>query len=104
MVNWRNRVWLSRVCPRKVSSTTKPRSAIRVAGRRACFRLSEPQRRRALSQVAGVPGTPTLTPLDTRSANAYGLPVAGSTKASSGMAAGAVSRPSRVETRPVEAS
>jgi hypothetical protein len=58
-----------------------------------------------VSQVAGVPGTPTETPLVTRSGKkGYGSPVAGSMNASRGMAAGAVSRPSIVDTEPSSAS
>src|SRR5204862_6946492 len=52
---------------------------------------------------AGVPGTPTEKPLLTASAKGNGCPVAGSTKAVGRIAAGAVSRPSRVTTRCVAA-
>jgi hypothetical protein len=53
----------------------------------------------AACQVAGVPGTPTETPLVTRSGvKMYGCPVAGLMNASCSMAAGAVSRPSSVFT------
>ena len=51
-----------------------------------------------------MPGTPTESPDETASANAYGWPVAGSMNAVVGMAAGAVSRPSIVVTSPVAAS
>ena len=48
-----------------------------------------------------MPGTPTDTPLVTRSGvKVYGLPVAGSMKASFGICFGAVSRPSSVFTLP----
>ena len=58
---------------------------------------SVPQRFSAVSQVAGVPGTPTLSPLVYSSVRTgRGSPVAGSTKASRGIEAGAVSRPSSV--------
>ena len=52
-----------------------------------------------------MPGTPTETPLVTRSGvKVYGSPVAGSMNASCFIAAGAVSRPSSVFTFPVFAS
>ena len=67
MVNASNRSRLSSVWERKVSSTTKPRSASRVAGRSASRRERLPHWSSAESQVAGVPGTPTETPLVTSS-------------------------------------
>jgi len=55
--------------------------------------------------VAGVPGTPTDTPLVTSSGvNRYGSPVEGSMNASCGIDFGAVSRPSIVCTRWLRAS
>ena len=100
-----NRSRFCSVCSRNVASTTKPRRAIFDAGFSALRRLSVPQRSRACSQVAGVPGTPTLAPLVTRSGvNGYGSPVAGSMNTSRGIDRGAVSRPSIVDTLPVLAS
>lgn len=57
-----------------------------------------PNRRSAVSHWARVPGTPTPSPLVTASSNGIALPVAGSTKESSRIARGAVSRPSTVYT------
>jgi hypothetical protein len=66
--------------------------------------LNVPHLSRARSQVAGVPGVPTETPLVTSSGvKFHGFPVAGSMKASVGIVAGAVSRPSMVRTLPVRA-
>ena len=100
-----NRSALSSVCWLKVWSTTNPRRARAAAGSSASAREIEPQRSRADCQVDGVPGTPTETPLVTRSGvNGYGCPVAGLMNASCVMAAGAVSRPSMVFTRLLFAS
>ncbi len=63
----RKRVSLSRVCWRNVSSTTKPREATLMAGASASAIDQVPHLSRARSQVAGVPGVPTETPLVTRS-------------------------------------
>ena len=52
--------------------------------------------------MAGVPGTPTESPLVTASSNGIGCPF--STKESSRIRSGAVSRPSMVCTRCVRAS
>ena len=100
----RNRFSFIAVCARNASLTTNPFSAIRMAGRSASASEIVPQRRSALAQVAGVPGTPTDSPELTASANGSGLPVAGSTNESARMAAGAVSRPSMVCTRCERAS
>ena len=98
-LKWPKRAALSWVCLAKVSSTTKPWSATRIAGCSTCAKLRVPQRSSACAQVAGVPGTPTDKPLVTASAKGNGCPVAGSMKAVGRIAAGAVSRPSRVTTR-----
>ena len=96
---------LSSVCWRNVSSTTNPLRARSIEGCSAFFSGQRPQRSSAVSQVAGVPGVPTETPLVTSSGvNRYGWPVSGSMKASCGIAAGAVSRPSSVCTLPLFAS
>ena len=83
----------------KVWSTTKPRSATRMAGSSSLPSGRVPWSRSARCQVARVPGTPTPRPLVIRSADGIGAPVAGSMKLSSPKAAGAVSRPSMVTTR-----
>jgi hypothetical protein len=75
-----------------------------MAGRSSCATGLEPKRFATACQVAGVPGTPTESPLVTAVAKAYGWPVDGSTKMSGRNAAGPVSRPSIVETRCVRAS
>ena len=65
--NAAKRGWFSLVCSANVLSTRKPRSASLMAGLRVWPRVQLPHRRRALSHVAGVPGTPTETPLVTSS-------------------------------------
>ncbi len=66
-VNASKRTLLSSVCWRNVSSTRKPLRATFVAGAIASARSRLPHLRSALSHVAGVPGTPTETPLVTSS-------------------------------------
>ncbi len=66
-VNASNRSRLSSTCWWNVSSTMKPRWASRMAGRSASSRSRVPHSSSAVSQVASVPGTPTATPLVTRS-------------------------------------
>ena len=66
-LNAAKRTSLSRVCWRNVSSTLNPRRATLVAGASASPSDSVPQLPSALSQVARVPGVPTLAPLVTRS-------------------------------------
>ena len=60
-----NRAALSAVWSWKVWSTTKPRRATAAAGASELASERVPQRRSAVSQVAGVPGTPTDRPLVT---------------------------------------
>ena len=62
-----NRSALSVVCWLNVLSTTNPLRARLLAGASASAREIEPQRSSAACQVAGVPGTPTETPLVTSS-------------------------------------
>ena len=109
--NAAKRAWLASVWSRKVWSTVNPFVARRMAGCNVSRRDSVPKRSSAASQVASVPGTPTERPDDTASANGYPTPngvvgdtLPGITKASLGMSAGAVSRPSIVVTSPVAAS
>lgn len=89
-----NRSWLDSVWERKVSSTVKPSFANRSAGLSSCFRDRLPHASSAVSQVAGVPGVPTLRPLVTASANGIGLPFSRKSELSADL--GAVSRPSTV--------
>ena len=100
VLTWANRSLFCSVCSRNVSSTTKPRRAIFSAGFSACRRLSVPQRSRACSQVAGRAGD--------ADARAAGHQVGGERVGLAGRRvdervardrlAGAVSRPSSVET------
>ena len=62
-----NRSALSSVCWLKVLSTLNPWRARSAAGASTSASDIDPQRSRAACQVAGVPGTPTETPLVTRS-------------------------------------
>jgi hypothetical protein len=94
---------LSAVCCRKVSSTTKPSSASVIAPCSASDIGMVPNSSSARSQVDGVPGVPTESPLWTASWNGSGVP-SSARKASAPIASGAVSRPSIVETSPVPAS
>ncbi|SCE51531.1 hypothetical protein GA0115235_12255 [Streptomyces sp. DpondAA-F4a] len=96
------RFWLSAVCERKVSSTTKPSRARRSAGSSTCRSGLLPQVSSAFCQVAGVPGVPTARPLVTASSNGIGFPF--SRKSEESALRGAVSRPSIVSTRWVRAS
>jgi hypothetical protein len=95
-LNWENAARLSLIWLANVWSTTKPRSAISMAGRSASRREIVPHFCSAVCQVCGVPGTPTEMPLMRASWNCNGSPVAGSTNASTFMLAGAASRPSMV--------
>ena len=65
--NAANRTLFSSVCLANVLSTLNPSVASLIAGFSASPRVQVPHRFIALSQVAGVPGTPTETPLVTRS-------------------------------------
>jgi hypothetical protein len=92
-----NRAWFEAVCDRNVSSTVKPSFARCSAGWSTCPSDRLPQARSAPSQVAAVPGAPTLRPLVTASSNGSGFPF--SSRNRPGPAdAGAVSRPSIVWT------
>ena len=90
------------VCSWKFSSTTKPRAAIRSAGRSNRCRSIVPNSSAAVSHVARVPGTPTDFPELTTVAKSRGSPPS-SRNSSSVNVAGAVSRPSIVRTSPVSA-
>jgi hypothetical protein len=72
-------------------------SAIRIAGRSAWRSETVPQRSSAPSQLPGVPGTPTDSPLVTASSKGIGWPF--STNESVRIRCGAVSRPSIPLTR-----
>jgi hypothetical protein len=102
-VNSRKRAAFASVCDRNVSSTTKPRFAIRIAGRSTSRIDFVPHIRSARSQVSGVPGTPTDRPLLTTSLKFIGSPLLSRNDVSV-MRIGAVSRPSMVRTRPDRAS
>ena len=65
---------------------------------------SVPWSRNALAHRAGVPGTPIDSPEFTTVLKSIALPVAGSVKVLSVNVAGAVSRPSMVETFLLRAS
>nr|EIF93514.1 hypothetical protein [Streptomyces tsukubensis NRRL18488] len=97
-----NRVWLASVWARKVGSTVNPCRASFSAGlsSRASGRL--PQERRTVSQVAGVPGVPTPSPLVWPWSKGMGRPFSRKREASAER--GAVSRPSTVWTVRVRAS
>ena len=99
----RNRASLSAVCWRKVSSTTKPCRASRVAGCSASASESVPNSSSARSQVRGVPGVPTDSPLVRTDSNGSGAPVA-SVRERAVIESGAVSRPSMLVTSPLSAS
>jgi hypothetical protein len=103
-VNFANRAAFAVTWSWNVWSTTKPRSATLIAGWSSRATGLEPKRLATACQVAGVPGTPTESPLVIAVAEGYGWSVAGSMKMSGRNAAGPVSRPSTVETRWVRAS
>ncbi len=85
-----------------MSSTTNPSRASRSAGSSSRPSGLLPHASSAFSQVAGVPGVPTPSPLVTASLKGIGFP---SSRKSEGSALrGAVSRPSMVPTLPVLAS
>ncbi len=96
------RAALLATCWLNVASTVNPSRAIRSAGPSASRRERVPQRRRASCHVFGVPGTPTDRPLVTAWSNGIGVPF--STNRFAVAEAGAVSRPSTVDTLRVRAS
>src|SRR2546421_682525 len=71
--NAANRAALFATCVWNVWSTTNPVRASSSAGFRDSASDRVPHLRRASDHVAGVPGTPTLSPLVTASANGSGL-------------------------------
>lgn len=100
--NAANLAALFAICVWNVGSTTNPLRARFSAGFRVFASDRVPHLRSASDHVAGVPGTPTLSPLVTASLNGSGWPF--STKRFASADFGAVSRPSKVWTRPVLAS